>query len=54
MPWGRFQYRRTPMGHCSAGDAHVKQFDDAIQGITRKYKCVDDTLLYNSSVEEAF
>lgn len=53
-PWGRFRYRRTPMGHCSAGDAYVKRFDDAIQGITRKHKCVDDTLLYDSSVEEAF
>lgn len=44
----------TPMGHCFAGDAYVKRFDDAIQGITRKYKCVDDTLLHDSSVEEAF
>ncbi|XP_076049693.1 uncharacterized protein LOC143030430 [Oratosquilla oratoria] len=42
------------MGHCSAGDAYTKRFDDAIQGITRKYKCVDNTLLYDSSIEEAF
>lgn len=53
-PWGRFRYLRTPMGHCSAGDAYTKRFDDAIQGIARKYKCVDDTLLYDSSIEEAF
>ena len=53
-PWGRYRYRRTPMGHCSAGDAYTKRFDDAIQGIPRKYKCVDDTLLFDSSVEAAF
>ena len=53
-PWGRFQYRRTPMGHCSASDAYTRRFDDAIQDIPRKYKCVDDTLLHDSSVEEAF
>ncbi|MPC59953.1 Polyprotein P3 [Portunus trituberculatus] len=43
----------TPMGHCSAGDEYTKRVDDAIQGIARKYKCVDDTL-YDSNVEEAF
>ena len=53
-PWGRFQYRRTPMGHCSASDAYTRRFDDAIQDVPRKYKCVDDTLLHDSSVEEAF
>ena len=50
-PWGHFRYLRTPMGHCSAGDAYTKRFDDAIQGIGRKYKCVDDTLLYDSLIE---
>ena len=53
-PWGRYQYRRTPMGHCSASDAYTRRFDDAIQDVPRKYKCVDDTLLYDSSIEEAF
>ena len=53
-PWRRFRYRRTPMGHCSAGDAYTRRFDDDIQGIMRKYKCVNDTLLYNSSIEEVF
>ena len=53
-PWGRYQYRRTPMGHCSASDAYTRRFDDAIEDIPRKFKCIDDTLLYDSSVEEAF
>lgn len=53
-PWGRYRYLRTPMGHCAASDAYTKRFDDAIDDIPRKFKCVDDTLLYDSSVEQAF
>ena len=49
-PWGRFRYRRTAMGHCFAGDAYTEWFDNAIQGTPRKYKCVDDTLLFDSSI----
>lgn len=53
-PWGRYQYCRTPMGHCSATDAYTKRFDDAMADFPRKHKCVDDTLLYDSSIEGAF
>lgn len=53
-PWGRFRYRRTPMGHCAAPDAYTRRFDDAIAGVPRKFKCVDDILLFDSSVEDAF
>ena len=53
-PWGRYQYCRTPMGHCSATDAYTKRFDDAISDFPRKHKCVDDTLLYDASIEQAF
>ena len=42
------------MGHCAAGDAYTKRFDDAIQDISRKFKCFDAALLYDSSVERAF
>ncbi|XP_063888607.1 uncharacterized protein LOC135115606 [Scylla paramamosain] len=42
------------MGNCSATDAYIKQFDDAISDFSRKQKCVDDTLLYNASTEQAF
>ena len=52
--WGRYQYLRTPMGHCAAPDAYTKRFDDVIVSVDRKYKCIDDTLLYDSSVDQAF
>ena len=29
-------------------------YDEVIKDIPRKVKCVDDTLLYDSSIEEAF
>ena len=53
-PWGRFRYCRTLMGHCAAQDAFTKRFDDVIADIPRKLKCVDDTLLYDGNVAEAF
>ena len=53
-PWGRYQYLRTPMGHCAAPDAYSKRFDDAIASVERKFKCIDDVLLYDDSVESAF
>ena len=42
------------MGHSSASDAYTKRYDDAVVDIPRKFKCVDDVLLYDSSVEQAF
>ena len=42
------------MGHCSATDAYAKRFDNVGCSFTRKCKCVDDTLLHNEGVEQAF
>ena len=53
-PWGRYRYLRTPMGHISASDACTKRYDDAVIDIERKFKCVDDVLLYDTSVEQSF
>ena len=53
-PWGRYRYLRTPMGHVSASDAYTRRYDDAVIDVERKFKCVDDVLLYDSSVEQAF
>lgn len=53
MPWGRFQYCRTPMGHFSATDAYTKRFDDAVSGFPRKHKCADDPILYDGNIQDA-
>ena len=42
------------MGHCVAQDTFTKRLDDAISDVPRKIKCVDDTLLHDDTVEEAF
>ncbi|MPC62649.1 Polyprotein P3 [Portunus trituberculatus] len=42
------------MGHYAASDAYTKRFNDAIEDIPRRFKCVDDTLLFDSSMEQAF
>ncbi|KAG0726007.1 Transposon Ty3-I Gag-Pol polyprotein [Chionoecetes opilio] len=42
------------MGHCASQDAFTKRFDDTITDVPRKLKCVDDTLLHDSSVSDAF
>ena len=42
------------MGHCSASDAYTKRYDDAVVDIDRKLKCVDDVLLFDHGIEQAF
>ena len=52
--YGRYQYLRTPQGHCSAGDAYTKRYDDIVAGVERQCKCIDDTLLYDADIAQAF
>ncbi|KAK8381385.1 hypothetical protein O3P69_018454 [Scylla paramamosain] len=52
--WHRSVPADPPMGHCAAPDAYTKRFDDALVDIQRKFKCIDDTLLHDESVEGAF
>ena len=42
------------MGHCSSSDAYTRRFDDIIEHIPRKMKCVDDVLLHDNSIESSF
>ena len=42
------------MGHISASDAYTKRYDDAIEGTKQMFKCVDDVLLYDYTIEDAF
>ena len=53
-PWGRYRYCRTPMDHCASQDIFTKCFDDTITDMPRKLKCVDDTLLHDCSISDAF
>ena len=53
-PWGRYQYCSAPQGYIAAGDVYTRRFDDIISDIPNKTKCVDDTLLWASNIEENF
>ena len=53
-PWGCYHYLRVPAGLVDSGDKYTSRYDSIINQIPRKVKCVDDTLLYDFSIEEAF
>jgi hypothetical protein len=53
-PWGRFRYRTCPQGHLAAGDAYTDRMDRITEDVERQRRCVDDTLLYDDSIEAAF
>ena len=50
--WGRYRYKTTTHGYLAACEAYTERFDKIISGVGNKTKCVDDTLLWSTSVEE--
>ena len=52
--WGRFRYKTCPQGFLSAGDAYTDRMDRLLQDMVRQKRCVDDTLLYDKTIEECF
>lgn len=52
--FGRYRCLRSPMGFHAAGDGYTRRFDDITVDIPQKTKCVDDTLLWDSNIEEPF
>ena len=47
-------YLRMPQGYLASGDAYTYRYDEVIKDIARKIKLVDDNLLYNANIKEAF
>ena len=52
--WGRFMYIRMPQGYLASGDAYTRRYDEIIKEVPRKVKIVDDTLLFDNNIKEAF
>jgi len=52
--WGRYMYKRMPQGFSAAGDAYTRRSDEILEPIKSKVKIVDDTLIYDDTVEEHF
>ena len=47
-------YLRMPQGYLTSGDTYTCKYDEIIKDTPRKVKIVDNTLLYDSSIEGAF
>ena len=53
-PWGRYRYRTTPQGYIASGDAYTRRFDEIASDFTNKIKVIDDTLLWEDTLEKSF
>ena len=53
-PWGRYRYRVAPQGYLASGDGYTRRYDEIVADVPNKTKCVDDTLLWSTNIEESF
>ena len=51
-PFGRWRYLRAPQGFLSSGDGYNRRFDAILLDFTRKERCVDDTVHYDTDLEQ--
>ena len=52
--WGRYRYKRAPQGFHASSDGYTRRMDDITAEVERLRRCVDDSLLWDSSLEESF
>lgn len=53
-PWGRYRYCVAPQGYIASGDGYSRRFDEIVADFPQKTKCIDDTLMWSNTIEEAF
>ena len=51
-PWGKYRCLIAPQGSSASGDGYTRRFDEIISDIPRKTKCVDDTVQWDTDLEE--
>ena len=51
-PFGLWRYTRAPQGFLSSGDGYNRRFDAVLSTFERKERCVDDTIHYDSDLEQ--
>ena len=51
-PFGRWRYMRAPQGFLSSGDGYNRRFDAILSSMERKERCVDDTIHYDTELEQ--
>ena len=52
--FGRFRYLTAPQGLKSSGDGFTDRMDRLFQDTERSRRCVDDTLIYDDTIEQQF
>ena len=52
--FGRFRFLRSPQGASPSGDGYTQRYDDKIENVPRKVKIVDDSLLHDMNIHDAF
>ena len=53
-PWGRYRYLTLPQGVLCAGDAYTDRMDRLFEDMDRMSRCIDDTAIWDNSIEEQF
>ena len=53
-PWGRYRYRTAPQGLISAGDGYTHRKAEIMGDFGNVKNCVDDSLLFDDTIEENF
>ena len=53
-PFGLYRYLTNPQGNHVSGDAYNKQFHEVTAGFRKVHRQVDDSLLWDSTVEACF
>ena len=51
-PFGRWRYKRALQGYVSSGDGFNRRFDAILTDFQRKERVVDDTIHYDTDLEE--
>jgi len=51
-PWGCYRYKVAPQGFLASGDGYARRYDELIADVQRKSKCVDDTIMWDTLLEE--
>ena len=52
--WGRYRYKVAPQGFRASGDGYTARYDEVTKDVTNCKRCVDDSLLYENTIEENF
>ena len=53
-PSGRYRYKTTPQGLISAGDGYTHRKSEIMAAFDNVKNCVDDSLIYDDTIEENF